>query len=107
MYFTVDVHIAAQDDIDRIVGRITRTVSPASAAKWNDSIRARIRTLAKNPEMWPEADEASSVGLDLRVLLFGRYRHKKYRILFTIDGDIVNVLRVRHAAQDYLTQDDL
>jgi len=46
------------------------------------------------------------LGFDLRMLLYGRGRHV-YRILFTIDGDTVNVLRVRHAAQDWLTEDEL
>jgi plasmid stabilization system protein ParE len=66
----------------------------------------RIRTLETRPEMWPLADEAATLGFDLRVLLHGRGRHV-YRILFTIDGSTVNVLRVRHAAQDWLTEDDV
>ncbi len=39
-------------------------------------------------------------------LLYGR-RRSAYRILFTIDGQTVNVLRVRHAAQDRLKPGDV
>jgi plasmid stabilization system protein ParE len=42
----------------------------------------------------------------LRELLYGR-RRNVYRILFTIDGQTVNILRVRHAAQDRLTPEDV
>jgi hypothetical protein len=52
------------------------------------------------------ADEAADLGLDLRELLYGR-RRDVYRVLFTIDGQTVNVLRVRHAAQDRLTPRDI
>jgi len=41
----------------------------------------------------------------LRELLYGR-RRNVYRILFTIDGQTVNVLRVRHSAQNRLTPGD-
>lgn len=104
--FAINVRPAATDDILRFVRRIARTVSPASAARWNNGIFARIDTLSSDPARCPLADEAAALGFDLRMLLYGRGRHV-YRILFTIDGDTVNVLRVRHAAQDWLTEDDV
>lgn len=106
MTHTINVRPRAQADIDGVFGRITRTVSPASAARWYSGIVRRIRTLSRNPERCPLADEAGTLGFDLHVLLSGRGRHV-YRILFTIDGSTVNVLRVRHAAQDWLTENDV
>jgi hypothetical protein len=38
--------------------------------------------------------------------LSGRHRHV-YRILFTIEDDVVYVHRIRHAAQDRLSPDDV
>lgn len=102
----VDVWPKAQADIRRIVQRINDTVSPLSAARWHERLRAKIATLSKDSRVWPEADEAGSLSIDLRAMLFDRRRHV-YRILFTIDGDTVNVLCIRHAAQDALTDDDL
>jgi plasmid stabilization system protein ParE len=106
MSFTIDIRPLARDDILRVVRRIARTVSPASAARWNNGIFTKINTLSRQPERCPLADEAATLGFDLRVLLYGRGRHV-YRILFTIYGNTVNVLRVRHAAQDWLTEDDV
>ena len=62
--------------------------------------------MENNPEGYALADEADRLGFDMRVLLYGRGR-QVYRILYTIDGNTVNVLRVRHAAQDWLTSDDV
>ena len=45
--------------------------------------------------------------MDLRELLIGRRRGIMHRILFTIDGDIVTIHRVSHAAMDTLGEDEI
>jgi hypothetical protein len=65
-----------------------------------------VENLETNPERYPLVHEAADLGVELRQLLYGRRPHF-YRVLFTIDGQTVNVLRVRHAAQDYLSPGDL
>jgi len=80
--------------------------SPQAAARWQAGVLAAIRSLVNNPERCPVADEAADLGIDLRELLHGR-RRNTYRILFTIEGQTVNILRVRHAAQDRLASDDV
>jgi plasmid stabilization system protein ParE len=67
---------------------------------------AAIRSLTTNPERCPLASEVSELGLELRELLYGK-RPGVYRILFTIDGQTVNIVRVRHAARDRLKPEDL
>lgn len=106
MIHTLNIRPRANADIDGVFVRITRTVSPASAARWYTGVIRKIRTLARHPERGPLADEAAALGFDMRVMLYGRGR-QIYRILYTIDGTTVNVLRVRHAAQDWLTADDV
>jgi hypothetical protein len=54
----------------------------------------------------PAAGEATELGIDLRALMSGRRPHV-FRILFTFDAATVTVHRVRHAAQDRLTDDDI
>ena len=79
---------------------------PDSARRWLTSLEAAITSLANTPERYPEADEAAELGVDLRFKMHGRRPHI-FRILFTIDRTIVTIHRVRHAAQDRLTEDDL
>lgn len=102
----VSVRPRAVADLAATALRIGRMISPATAIRWRHRMETAIRALADDADQWPEADEAVELGLDLRCRLAGRRPHI-YRILFTISGQTVHVLRVRHAAQDYLTEDDL
>jgi len=103
---TVQLRPGAQADLREITRYISQRVSAASAARWLTAIQATIARLATDADQCPQADEAVDLGVDLRELLHGRRPHV-YRILFTIADDTVNVLRVRHAAQDRLTADDV
>jgi plasmid stabilization system protein ParE len=93
-------------DQSRIIHSIARTVSVSSAEKWGNQSDRAMRSLAEDAEIWPEADEAASLDRDLRFRTIGRRRHV-YRILFTLDDKTVTVHRIMHAAQDWLTEDDL
>jgi plasmid stabilization system protein ParE len=103
---TLDIQPRAIADIRRTVGWLSHQVSPGSAARWHARILAAIQTLVNDPTRCPQADEAEDLGLDLRELLHGRRPHV-YRILFTIDGNTVNIHYVRHAARYRLTEDDV
>lgn len=105
MHRRVKLLSTAQCDLRSVLTFITRNVSHASAEKWNASIVARIGELATTADEWPEADESALLPFDLRMMLHNRQRHV-YRILYEIKGDVVQVHRVRHAAQDALTADD-
>lgn len=104
--FAINIDPDALEDIRHIARDISQRVSPSSAARWQHRIISKIQTLASLPERYPMADEAVELGLDLRFMIFGRKR-QRYRILYTIDGQTVNVYRVRHAAQDYLKPGDI
>ena len=80
--------------------------SVISSQRWYVSILDAVENLTLDPYRYPEADEAADLGIDLRFKPHGRHPHI-FRILFTIDGDVVTIHRVRHAAQDRLTEDDL
>ena len=106
MAFVVIIGRRAQADIANTVAG-TGWPSPAAANRWRmNLLSAVIPKLEADPKRYPQSDDAARLGFDLREMLYGRRRHI-YRVLFTIDGNTVNVLRVRHAAQDRLTEDDL
>ena len=96
----------AQSDLRGIAETIRVRVSVASAKRWAALLRAAIDELADSAERHPEADEAADLGIDLRVRFAGKRPHI-YRILFTFTDHVVNVYKVRHAAQDWLTEDDI
>ncbi len=78
----------------------------AAGGKWFAQLLAAVATLEKMPERCPAAAEADDLGVDIRELLVGK-RHGTYRILFSISGKTVYVLRVWHGARDQVTRDDL
>ncbi|MDB5307272.1 MAG: plasmid stabilization system [Gemmataceae bacterium] len=105
MAFTVVFRPRARADIAAAVTYHARQ-SPSTASRWRTGLLRVIATLEADPNRYPQADEAGDLGVDLREYLYGRGRNV-YRFLFSIDGETVSVLRVRHAAQDHLTQDDV
>jgi plasmid stabilization system protein ParE len=105
MPFRVVFRPQAQADVSAAATWMAR-ISPAAAIRWRRGLLSIIEKLETSPALYPAADEATDLGLELRELLYGR-RRTTYRILFTINGQTVNVLRVRHAAQDRLKPDDV
>ena len=77
----------------------------AAADRWRDSLVTSVRSLAENPERGPLAAEEELADLGIRELLIGK-RSRVHRVFFRVREDIVEVLRVRHAAQDSLSGDD-
>jgi plasmid stabilization system protein ParE len=81
--------------------------SSEQAARWYERIQPAIGTLRKMADRCPHSPETDLHPLGLRELYFGLGRRPSHRIVFTIDGTTVTVLRVRHSAQRPLTADDL
>ncbi len=78
----------------------------SAAERWHTRfIAAVIEALEGDPHLYPEAEEAGDLGINLRVMPYGR-RRQVYRVLFTVAGSRVIVHRIRHAAQDRLTEGD-
>ncbi len=73
--------------------------SPTAAAHWYAGLEKAIAMLGEFPERHPVAEEESELlGLKIRQMLYGR-RRGVYRILFSIEGDIVYLHYVRHSAR--------
>jgi plasmid stabilization system protein ParE len=70
-------------------------------------IRKAISSLRDTPERCAFASETDLRPHGIRQLLFGLRRRPTHRIVFTIVGQDVTVLRLRHAAQDALRIDDI
>lgn len=69
--------------------------SPQAALRWVRELRAKIDTLRSNPERFGFARENAGHDIELRQVLFGKGRGM-HRIIFSIQGDEVVVLDVRH-----------
>jgi plasmid stabilization system protein ParE len=105
MAYRVQITARAEFEIDEALDRL-RQSSASSAARWYAGLMTAIESLEQLPERCGLAPEAEDLGVKLRQLLFGK-RRNEYRILFTIRGDVVNVLHLRHAARRPLQPGDL
>jgi plasmid stabilization system protein ParE len=105
MAFQAILRPRARSDIADAVAWLAST-NLAAAARVRNALLDVVADLETDPLRHPMADEAAELGIDLRMVLYGR-RRNTYRILFTVEGQTVNVLRVRHTARDRLNPDDV
>lgn len=80
--------------------------APLTAHKWYARLLEKVQSLEDNAEQWPLAEEADDLKLPLREVLFGK-RSGVFRILFVIDGNTVNVLRICRARRRRLRRGDV
>jgi plasmid stabilization system protein ParE len=97
MAYRVEVTEIAAAEIDSAYLWL-RQRSPGAAERWYRGLMASLATLRENPRRCVRVLGSSSGGTEIRQLIYGR-RHGRYRIVFTISDDTVEVLRVRHGAR--------
>ncbi len=100
MSFIVVVEKEAEEDLKAAVNWIAQS-SRDRAVLWYFDATESIERLENFPARCPLAPESNKFGVEIRHLIFD-----KYRILFVIEDETVHVLRVRHQAQDVLSPDD-
>ena len=106
MSFRVKLTRKAALDVARNYHWLVENRSDFDADRWRAGLELAFHELGTVASSCPEAPEAEWLGAEIRQLLLGR-RKNVYRILFRIRGESVEVLRVRHARQDFLGPDDL
>jgi len=95
MEFRVELTSRAQRDVDAIYAWLAGEQAGESGARWFAALRAAITSLQALPARCALAPESRESPVEVRQLLYGRRPHT-YRILFYIDGDVVQVLHIRH-----------
>ena len=70
-------------------------------SRWFNGLIDAINSLELYPLRCPIAPESDEFEEQIRQLLYGK-RGRAYRILFTVAGETVRVLHVRHGARQWL-----
>jgi plasmid stabilization system protein ParE len=107
MTYHVVITGPAKRDIHEALTWWSKHRSSEQAERWYSKIYPAIPTLSAEPERCPIAPETDLLESGLRQLRFGVRRKTTHRILFTIVGQEVRILRIRHVAQKLLDLDDL
>ncbi len=77
------------------------------ADAWFNGLTEAINSLEKLPARCPVAPESKELDREVRQLLYRKSKGTSYRILFGLSGAEVYVYRIRHTAQQYLSQEEL
>ncbi len=101
MAFTIELSRRAGCDIEEAFSYI-RARAPLNAIRWRKGLEERIQFLKQSPEAFGFAPENKDSKVEVRQRLFG-----KYRILYTVRGDVIFILTVRHGARPFLPAEDL
>ena len=83
----------ANSDFRRIVNRIRRVASPATARKWATRLRAAAGRAETSPELGAPVEDAGSDGL--REWLVG-----PYRLSYLFDGTTCKIVMIVRAERD-------
>lgn len=95
MDFRVELSEQAQNDIAAIYDWLLAEHAGTAGEQWFLALRSAISSLATFPSRCSLAPENLDSPIELRQLLYGTRPHV-YRILFTIEGSVVQVLHIRH-----------
>jgi plasmid stabilization system protein ParE len=97
MEYAVEVTEIAAAEIDSAYEWIKER-APDAAERWYAGLMTALSSLRQNPRRCARVFAAEFEGLEIRQLVYGQ-RRGRYRILFTIRGDIVEIVRVLHGAR--------
>ena len=91
----VIIHRHAKADLEQYDRFVWKNGSDQASA-WYERFVDQQKSLDRTPERCPIARESKRVFFEVRELPFGR-RPNVFRVLFTIDGDAVRILRIVRA----------
>jgi plasmid stabilization system protein ParE len=95
MAFRVEITLAAKRDADDILDWLISQEAGEAGVRWFRGLEQAVASLSEFPKRCALAPENPFVPFETRQLVYGKKRHL-YRILFTIENDVVYVLRIRH-----------
>jgi plasmid stabilization system protein ParE len=95
MAFRVEPTSRAQQDLEDILEWLLEQGAGEAGLRWFFKLEESIESLSEFPHRNPLAPESRNFPFEVRQLLHGRKPHH-YRVLYTIDGDTVAVLHIRH-----------
>ncbi|MBI2825645.1 MAG: type II toxin-antitoxin system RelE/ParE family toxin [Planctomycetia bacterium] len=81
--------------------------SAEQAVRWYNAFADAIRSLSQNPERCALSFESVAFRFEIRDLVFGVGKRPTHRAVFSIRGNMVVVVAVRHLAQKELQPEDV
>jgi len=96
MAFRVEIAATAEIEADEILIWLKSQYAGENGARWYRALYEAIDSLGNFPLRCPLAPENELFAEEIRQLFYGRKPHQ-YRILFTIQGETVLIVHIRHS----------
>jgi plasmid stabilization system protein ParE len=106
MTYAISILRRAGKDIDLTRAWIAGQ-SPQGSVLWYRSLREAVKELKHDAHQHGIAPESAELGTVVHQKLFKTRRGRPYRLLYTIIGDEVRILRVRGPGQAPVTPEDI
>ena len=107
MKYQLVVTPQARADIDRNADWWAAHHSVLEAVEWVRTVYSQLDDLEQFPQSCSLSQEHERFPFELRDKLVGKGSRRRYRAIFTIDGETVTVLTVRAAEEGDLNPSDL
>jgi len=101
MAFRVKQTAQADQDLDDILKWLLEQEAGEAGQRWFRRLKDALLSLSEMPHRCPLAPENKDFPYEVRQLVYGRTPHS-YRVLFTIDGDSVIIVHIRHGRRRHL-----
>jgi plasmid stabilization system protein ParE len=101
MAFRVEYSVRAKLDLDAILEWLLAQEAGDGGFQWFRKLQDAVYSLRELPQRCPPAPENKEFPFEVRQLLYGRRSHR-YRILFTVEGETVVILHIRHGRRQHL-----
>ena len=102
MSFRVTLSANAEKDLDNVLAWLTKHSSDG-AKRWIVALEQAIDRLEDSALSFGPAAEASVLGEGVREHLFSTPSGRKYRLIYEVTGNRVDILRIRAPGQPPLT----
>ncbi|AXC16155.1 Death on curing protein, Doc toxin (plasmid) [Acidisarcina polymorpha] len=102
MTFRVEITPQAEEDATNILDWLLAQHAGDTGLRWFQRMNGAVASLAESPKRCPIAPENRLFPFEVRHLLYGQKPHT-YRVLFTIENDVVYILHIRHGRRLPLT----
>ena len=97
---------SSQEDLTSILEWLEQEVSVEKVKEWYGALKEQIESLNYLPKRCPLAPENGLWGKEeIRQFLFLKYS-SPYRVLFTVKGDVVQILNIRHGKRRFLHEEE-
>jgi plasmid stabilization system protein ParE len=101
MAFRVEQTARAKRDLDAILEWLVAHDAGEAGVRWFRRLKEAVASLSELPHRCPLAPENAEFPFEVRQLLYG-HKPDQYRILFTIEGETVVILHIRHGRRRHL-----